>query len=245
VAELDSSPDRWILSIANNHIGDDGPPGIERTQRALETAGFGVAGRRGPDRPLVVTRDLPVGRIGIACWSRWLNHRELAPDDGVWRHHDVANVDWAALRSSDDLDLLLAFPHWDREFCLAPSPETRDAARRLVAGGVDVVVGHHPHVAQPWERVDGRPVLYSIGSFHGPLPWMWRAEHRLGWMAELELARPDAGAARPVALTVHPVVLVREGRGHALVPLAAAPEADRRRMVPLADLLFPTSAHSP
>jgi poly-gamma-glutamate synthesis protein (capsule biosynthesis protein) len=241
VAELDSSPDRWIVSIANNHVGDDGPAGIERTQRALEIAGLDVAGRRGWDRSLIVTRDLPVGRIGIACWTRWLNHREFSPDDGVWRHHDVADADWAALRSSHDLDLLLAFPHWDREFCLAPSAETRETARRLVAGGVDLIVGHHPHVAQPWERIDGRPVLYSIGSFHGPLPWIWRAEHRLGWMAEIEITRDASGAVRPTGITIHPVVLVREGPGHALLPLAAAPDADRRAMAPIVDLLFPAA----
>jgi len=241
VDALGSSPARWVLSIANNHIGDDGPSGVGRTHGVLEAAGFVVAGRRGRERSPVTVHDVEVGRLGVACWTRWLNRRELPRDDGVWRSHDVADVDWAAVRSSRRLDLLLAFPHWDREFCLAPSGETRAAARRLVADGVDLVVGHHPHVAQPWERIEGRPVLYSIGSFHGPLPWIWRSEHRLGWAAEVELGRDAEGSVRPVGLTLHPFVLVREGRGHALVPLAAAPEADRRRMEPVVDRLFPPS----
>jgi len=244
VAAVGSSPDRWVLSIANNHIGDDGPAGVEGTHRALEASGFAVAGRRGRGRPPVTIRELEVGRLGVACWTRWLNHPELPPDDGVWRHDDVERLDWSELRSAHQLDLVAAFPHWDREFCLAPSPETRDTARRLVVGGVDLVVGHHPHVAQPWEWIEGRPVLYSIGSFHGPLPWIWRAEHRLGWMAEVELVRQRGGTVRPAGVELHPVVLVRQRRGHALVALDSAPGADRRRMTPIVDLVFPPSARA-
>ncbi len=243
-AALGSEPRRWVMSIANNHIGDDGLVGVERTHRVLEAAGFGVAGRRGPGRSPVMVRELGGSRLGVACWTRWLNHRELPPDDGVWRSHDVDGLDWASVRACHRVDMLLAFPHWDREFCLAPSGETRAVARRLVASGVGLVVGHHPHVAQPWEMVDGRPVLYSIGSFHGPLPWIWRPEHRLGWMAEVEIGRDAGDTVRPLGLTLHPVVLVREGRGHALVPLEAAPEADRRRITPVVDRLFRPSGRT-
>ena len=245
VEALGSEPRRWVMSIANNHIGDNGLAGIEGTERALERAGFQVAGRRGRDRAPVTVRELEVGRMGITCWTRWLNHREFPPDDGVWRQHDIAGIDWGALRSSLRLDLLLAFPHWDREFCLAPSSETREAARHLVNAGVDLIVGHHPHVAQPLEWIGDRPVVYSIGSFHGPLPLICRRLHRLGWIAELELGRGDRGRVRPVRLELHPVVLVQQQRGHAVVPLDAAPEADRRRMVPVVDLLFPVSGSAP
>ena len=31
--------------------------------------------------------------------------------------------------------------------------------------GADVVIGHHPHVIQPFEVHRGRPIFYSIGNF--------------------------------------------------------------------------------
>jgi poly-gamma-glutamate synthesis protein (capsule biosynthesis protein) len=39
----------------------------------------------------------------------------------------------------------------------------------MIEAGADAVVGHHPHVAQEVEIIDGRPVLYSLGNgvFHG------------------------------------------------------------------------------
>jgi poly-gamma-glutamate capsule biosynthesis protein CapA/YwtB (metallophosphatase superfamily) len=31
--------------------------------------------------------------------------------------------------------------------------------------GADAVVGHHPHVIQPFEVYRGRPIFYSVGNF--------------------------------------------------------------------------------
>jgi poly-gamma-glutamate capsule biosynthesis protein CapA/YwtB (metallophosphatase superfamily) len=35
----------------------------------------------------------------------------------------------------------------------------------LAAAGYDLVIGLHPHVAQPVEIVDGVPVVYSLGNY--------------------------------------------------------------------------------
>ena len=37
--------------------------------------------------------------------------------------------------------------------------------RRLVRAGADLVVGGHPHWVQSAERIDGVPVLHSLGNF--------------------------------------------------------------------------------
>ena len=38
-------------------------------------------------------------------------------------------------------------------------------ARRFIEWGADIVVGHHPHVLQGYEVMDGVPVYYSLGNF--------------------------------------------------------------------------------
>jgi poly-gamma-glutamate capsule biosynthesis protein CapA/YwtB (metallophosphatase superfamily) len=46
----------------------------------------------------------------------------------------------------------------------APTPFLRDAARRAVDAGADLIVGHHPHVAQGFEWHSGKLIAYSLGN---------------------------------------------------------------------------------
>src|SRR5207249_9490335 len=32
--------------------------------------------------------------------------------------------------------------------------------------GADLIIGHHPHVPQPWEEYRGRYIFYSLGDFY-------------------------------------------------------------------------------
>src|SRR5262249_12966536 len=38
-------------------------------------------------------------------------------------------------------------------------------ARLAVDFGADLVIGHHPHIIQPFEIYNGRPIFYSVGNF--------------------------------------------------------------------------------
>jgi len=55
--------------------------------------------------------------------------------------------------------------HWGTEMAQIPSPRQRHWARQIVRAGADVVLGHHPHVLQPMEIIQGVPVVYSLGNF--------------------------------------------------------------------------------
>ena len=43
--------------------------------------------------------------------------------------------------------------------------ENRARARFAVDCGADVVIGHHPHIVQPFEIYHGCPIFYSVGNF--------------------------------------------------------------------------------
>ena len=46
-----------------------------------------------------------------------------------------------------------------------PSDADRAKARFAVQCGADIVIGHHPHIVQPFEIYGGRPIFYSLGNF--------------------------------------------------------------------------------
>jgi poly-gamma-glutamate capsule biosynthesis protein CapA/YwtB (metallophosphatase superfamily) len=131
------------------------------------------------------------------------------------------------------VDWLVVQLHWGTELCQLPSPAQRRRARRLVEAGADLILGHHPHVLQPMEMIDGVPVFYSLGNFlfsdmywrgKGPQGQPFASRYRLhplsrltGW-AEVVLTRGGPTTAR-----LHPARLGRD--------LAVVPEdtAERRR----------------
>lgn len=75
--------------------------------------------------------------------------------------------------------------HWGYDHTLVPAPFQRSLARRFARAGADLIIGHHPHVAQGWEVCEDTPVFYSLGNFNF---WQFRMKtekkHRFGYMVE-------------------------------------------------------------
>jgi len=55
--------------------------------------------------------------------------------------------------------------HWGNEYKLVHNIHQERLAELLVSLGADLIVGHHPHVVQDVDLVDGVPVFYSLGNF--------------------------------------------------------------------------------
>ena len=71
-------------------------------------------------------------------------------------------------------EVIIEMPHWGKEYKRKPSSTIKEYARKLVAAGVDVVLGSHPHVVQPIQYIkttdaNGNSrmglVAYSLGNF--------------------------------------------------------------------------------
>lgn len=55
--------------------------------------------------------------------------------------------------------------HWGNEYERRPNKVQRQLAGFLRRHGVDLIVGSHPHVVQPYEQDSNGIVLYSLGNF--------------------------------------------------------------------------------
>ena len=55
--------------------------------------------------------------------------------------------------------------HWGVEYANTNSATQRKLAQTLSKLGVDIIVGHHPHVVQNIELIDNTLVFYSLGNF--------------------------------------------------------------------------------
>jgi hypothetical protein len=54
--------------------------------------------------------------------------------------------------------------HWGIEYQVMPTITQQNQAKKLIAAGADAIIGHHPHVVQRVEWIDGKPVFYSVGN---------------------------------------------------------------------------------
>ncbi len=165
-----------VLSVANNHMLDQGRPGLEETVAELDRlgvpyVGIGESGREAGPR-VVTVRGI---RIAFLAYSRFFNQSGNDCPAGRRRclqaslldpDRAVADVRAAAA----DSDAVVVSLHWGDEYASQPRTEDVALAHRLVDAGALVILGHHPHVLQPVElyrRADGTTALiaYSLGNF--------------------------------------------------------------------------------
>lgn len=63
------------------------------------------------------------------------------------------------------VDVIIVSMHWGVENTNTPTESQRQIAEYLSSLGVNIVIGHHPHVVQPVEYVNNTLVIYSLGNF--------------------------------------------------------------------------------
>lgn len=166
--ELNISPHKLILSVANNHAQDHGDYGLEQTLLELGSRGIAAVGHTKNKVPILHQRRLEKFEIDfkIFAWTHWLdtpkNDFFSDPDQfGILKEKEL----WDQVPIKKSNEVRIGLPHWDFEYQHFPSAETRRVAQRLASAQFDLVCGAHPHVLQPIEQVENCYVLYSLGNF--------------------------------------------------------------------------------
>jgi Bacterial capsule synthesis protein PGA_cap len=159
-----------VVSLGNNHVLDYGQDGLADTLAALDAAGIARCGAGQDDhaarRPAIV--EVAGQRIGfLSALARYKLHLEA---DGYARsgHGGPARLRSATIRGDlaalEDLDARIALVHWGRNFRPITDGQRRMADALRSSSSAELVVGHHPHIAQTVD-CDGRcPILFSIGN---------------------------------------------------------------------------------
>jgi hypothetical protein len=155
-----------VVTLANNHLVDCDREGVTETMDTLHEVGVAVVGagatRLAAHAPVIMeSRGHHVGILAY-YWNRRCaatsNLPGSAMDPPEALEHDIRS-----LRAV--VDRIVVMFHWGIPYDRIPSAEDRAKARFAIECGADVVIGHHPHVLQPFEVYKGRPIFYSVGNF--------------------------------------------------------------------------------
>jgi poly-gamma-glutamate synthesis protein (capsule biosynthesis protein) len=148
--------------LANNHISDyvGGISHTKATLQARDTALFG-------------SRELPWCEFNLDGQQYVLfGACSPLPDPRLDRREDQALLFEPAttlhtltqLRARFPSGKLIALMHWGYELARYPQPADREWARQAIDAGVDLVVGHHPHLVQGLESHGSGLIAYSLGN---------------------------------------------------------------------------------
>ncbi|WP_027058570.1 CapA family protein [Mesorhizobium loti] len=223
--------ERLVLSLANNHVLDQGVAGFDETVAALKRLGIRTIGlvAGGPVQPAKVG---PL-RVGLAAFTLWRN-----ADADLFAGR--VSTDSDAERWPRGLDLLCAVPHWDWEFRHFPRAGTRALARRLAGQGVGLIAGHHAHVVQPVERIGGTVVAYGLGDFLGTAlarqPW----PGRIGGIFVADVSADAETRGVVASYRLYAFVRLRDGDHERLAPVEGLEGRMHEKVVGRLGAFFPS-----
>ena len=152
-----------LAHVANNHILEQGYEAAVDTVRQLEKAGIRVvgAGKEGLFKPGIQIKEVVVENQIISVIGICLLKEKYSYDGGG---ELTELLDSASSLAAEGKTVIVSV-HWGDELMDRPSLWQRKTARQMVESGVSLIVGHHPHVVQGIETIDGGLVAYSLGNF--------------------------------------------------------------------------------
>lgn len=156
-----------IVSLANNHAGDQGAEGITSSLELLAAVEIGVVGItnpyltevKGAKFAFLGYTDIPPNKPSSAVANELVLGNEIAEARGR-------------------ADIVIVMFHWGSEYTYQPTARQRELAHLSINAGADLVLGNHPHWYQPVEQYQGKFIVYSHGNF--VFDQMWSRKTREG-----------------------------------------------------------------
>ena len=162
-------------STASNHALDGGMDGVVRTLDLLDRVGVAHTGTardaREAGTPTIV--DVNGVRVGHLSYTFSFNGIPL-PDGAPWAANLIEAgtvLDEARRARAAGAQIVIASLHWGTEYQVAADAGQVALAGRLLAGpDIDLIIGHHAHVVQPFEKIGDNWVAYGLGNLTTRFP---------------------------------------------------------------------------
>lgn len=157
-----------IVSLANNHAYDMGFQGYKDSKELLNAGGmlpFGDArGLNDDSVAKVMVRGKKIAFIGL--------------EEVVYKIDDDAAVKKIKELVKEGY-LVIPFVHMGTEYVHKPISRQKELYHKLIDAGAAMVIGHHPHVVEGYEKYNGRLIFYSLGNAVFDQDWSYDTQEGL------------------------------------------------------------------
>ncbi|MDZ7346542.1 MAG: CapA family protein [candidate division KSB1 bacterium] len=157
-----------VVTLANNHIMDYGCDGLMSTIATLDRAGIRYCGGgQNLDQacaPVIMeVRGLRLAFIGLTtCYP---DEFWATPTRCGTCNYAEPRIEEMIRLARQQADVVIVNIHWGVEKSKEANSLQIERAHRLIDAGVDVIIGHHPHVLQGFEIYKDKLIAYSLGNY--------------------------------------------------------------------------------
>jgi Bacterial capsule synthesis protein PGA_cap len=223
-------------STSSNHALDQGEKGVYDNLDALDAAGLRHTGtfRSAKEQATPTIYVVKGVKIGHLSWTMHFNGLERpAGKEWLANRIDVPKIKAAAAATRKaGAEIIVLSAHWGTEKIHTPDSEQLFWAKQLIADpNIDLIIGHHAHVVQPFEKLGDKWVTYCVGNLLARHDFPNDA-NREGVLAKFTFTRQPnkrwlvtRAEAIPIWLSLKPNIRILD-LAHTMQPL---PRADRRR----------------
>jgi poly-gamma-glutamate capsule biosynthesis protein CapA/YwtB (metallophosphatase superfamily) len=164
---------KWLgydaCTTASNHSVDQGWDGIVRTLHNFHGHGIETAGTAETKADSRNALMIDVNGVNVALISATYGTNGLPiPSEEPWsvpliKPKKIERM--AARAKADGADIVMVGLHWGLEYYHPPIQDQIDVAEELTSSpDIDFVYGEHAHVVQPYDRMNGKWVVYGLGN---------------------------------------------------------------------------------
>ena len=160
-----------LVCLANNHVMDNGNEGLKKTIYYLKKYKINYVGADLSENKIYKPFLFKRNKQKIAI----INTAEGEEANEKY-NNNIGSSDVESYRVIDQIRnykkegyLVILIAHAGVEYIPTPPPYIKKIFKNFKDEGVDLIVGHHPHVSQGFEIYKNCPIFYSLGNFT-----MWR-----------------------------------------------------------------------
>lgn len=213
-------------STASNHSLDTGMEGIIRTLDNLDRVGLRHTGTARSAEEAARPNVIDVSGVKVAHLSYTFSFNGIPlPEGRPWAANLIdrdAILAEARRAREHGAEIVILSMQWGTEYQNAPDLGQLGLARELLASAdIDLIIGHHVHVVQPFEKIDGKWVAYGLGNLTARFPDGSPENTQDSVVPEFTFTRTDSGRWEVTDVTVLPVFMEYRPAAR-VVDLAAA-----------------------
>ncbi len=245
-----------MINLGTNHIWDGGIEALKRTVEVTKKQGLGVTGvRESVNEPRYEIIDIDGQKIGMISYvfetgviggKSTINSIPISESSkallNTFRYDELDQFYRDLQQNLDDMKsegakFTMVAMHWGEEYDNEPSSYQVEISEKLNEMGVDIVLGNHPHVIQPYEIMTNSQgektfVIYGQGNnlSNQCFEELGDARTEDGYIVNFELAVGDTELSLK-KYEVIPLWMYREPRAdglytHRMIPLGESAGSD-------------------
>lgn len=162
-----------VVNISNNHMLDKSADGLSKTIEFWKNMDVLMIGGYENQEDYDNIRYIEKNGIKIAFLSYTYATNGLSKPSSsplVIPYINDEDIIRQTALAKECADMVFVSVHWGVEGSFTPNEEQKRVAQLFSDCGVDAIIGHHPHVIQPVEWLEGKDgnktlCVYSLGNF--------------------------------------------------------------------------------